>query len=134
MPGMQRPLQLILARNLLASLHTPAFLVDAGGEIAFYNEVAGTLLGRRFEETGPMKAADWTAAFGPFDEDGKPYRYDQLGLTQALRGDRAAHASYTIHGAGGTEHAIEVSAVPIQGENSFHGAMVFFWPTDTEPV
>lgn len=129
MSGTQRPLQLILARNLLASLHTPAFLVDAAGEIAFYNEVAGSLLGRRFEETGPMPAADWTAAFGPFDEDGNPMPYDQLGLTRALFGDRAAHAEYTIRGAGAVEHAIEVSAVPIQGENSFHGAMVFFWPS-----
>ncbi len=72
----QRPLELILARNLLASLSTPAFLVDTGGEIAFYNEAAGALLGRRFEETGPLPALEWTQTFGPFDEEGNPVRFD----------------------------------------------------------
>ena len=62
MEGGQRPLELILARNLLASLSTPAFLVDRRGEIAFYNEAAGALLGRRYEDTGPMPAEEWARA------------------------------------------------------------------------
>lgn len=127
MSAQQRSIQLILARNLLASLRTSAFLVDGSGEIVFYNDACGLILGRRFEESGPMAATDWTATFGPFDADGTPTAYNELGLTQALMGDRAAHASYTIHSATGTEHAIEVSAVPIQGDNGFNGAMVFFW-------
>lgn len=125
-PG--RPLPLILARNLMASLQTPAFLVDAPGQIVFYNEAAGSLLGRRFEESGPMPAAEWTTTFGPFDADGRPLGYGDIGLTQALRGNRAAHATMRIRSIQGAEHEIEVSAMPIQGEDGFHGAMVFFWP------
>lgn len=125
-PG--RPLQLILARNLMASLQTPAFLVDAPGQIVFYNEAAGALLGRRFEESGPMPAAEWTTTYGPFAPDGRPLGYGEIGLTQALRGNRAAHAAMRIRSAQGAEHDIEVSAMPIQGEDGFHGAMVFFWP------
>ena len=48
----QKPIELILARNLMSSLSTPAFLVDEGGMLIFYNEAAGSLLGKRFEEIG----------------------------------------------------------------------------------
>ncbi len=127
MPG-ARPLQLILARNLLASLSTPAFLVDADGNLLFYNEAAGGLLGRRYEETGQMTASDWTSTFGPFDEDGEPIPYDQVPLTANLRGNRPAHGGFRIRSASGVEHAIEASALPLVGDQNFHGAIVVFWP------
>lgn len=127
MTGAQ-PLQLILARNLLSSLSTAAFLVDAEGRLLFFNEAAGVLLGRRYEETGQMAAADWTATFGPFDDEGAPIPYDKVPLTVALRGNRPSHGGYRIRSAGGAEHLIEASALPIVGDNNFHGAIVVFWP------
>ena len=53
----QKPLELILARNLLTSISTPAFLVDGEGTLVFYNEAAAAVLGRSFEEAGQMSAA-----------------------------------------------------------------------------
>jgi len=126
----QRPLELILARNLLASLSTAAFLVDERGEIAFYNEAAGSLLGRRYEDTGPMAAEDWTAAFGPFGADGRPIPFDELGLTAALRANRAAHDAFVIRSADGVEHLVEVSGLPLVGAGGYRGAMVAFWPAE----
>lgn len=125
-----RPIELILARNFLASLSTPAFLVDAKGEIAFYNEAAGLLLGRRYEEAGPMPAEQWTSTFGPFDENDVPIPFQDLDLTQALKGNRPAHDSFCIRSATGTKHAIELSALPIVGVDGYRGAMVVFWPED----
>ncbi len=43
--SVQKPLELILARNLLSSISTPAFLVGEDGALLFYNEGAGALLG-----------------------------------------------------------------------------------------
>ena len=123
MPG--RPLQLILARNLLSSLSTPALLIDADGNVLFFNEAAGAMLGRRYEETGKMLAGEWTSTFGPFDD---------LPLTAALRGNRPAHAGFRIRSATGVEHQIEASALPIIGDASFHGAMVVFWPVGEDPM
>ncbi len=54
----QHPLELILARNLLTSIATPAFLVSSDGAMLFYNEGAGALLGVPFEETGRMDPDD----------------------------------------------------------------------------
>lgn len=124
----QKPLELILARNLLTSLATPAMLVNRPGDVVFYNEAAGALLGRRFEESGEMPASEWVNTHGPFDDDGRPLEIERQPLTAALRANRPAHASHTIRSVQGTEHRIEVSALPIIGTDRFQGAMVFFWP------
>jgi len=124
----ERSLQIILARNLLSSLSTPAFLVDHEGNLLFFNEAAGVMLGRRYEETGRMRAEEWTAMFGPFDDDGAPIHWSQVPLTAALRGNRPSHAEYRIRSANGVDHDIEASAFPIVGDDGFHGAMVVFWP------
>lgn len=125
--GSQKPLELILARNLLASLSTPAFLVDAPGEIVFYNESAGQLLGRRFEESGKLSAEEWTSTFGPLDDAGEPLSYEQNELTKSLQGDRPAHARFCIRSLSGQLHRIEASGIPIVGAGGFHGAIVVFW-------
>jgi PAS domain-containing protein len=128
------PLQLILARNLLSSLSTAAFLVDVEGNVLFFNEAAGAMLGRRYEETGKMLAGEWTATFGPFDDNGEPIPFSELPLTAALRGNRPAHAGFRIRSATGSEHQIEASALPIIGDSNFHGAMVVFWPVGEDPL
>jgi PAS domain-containing protein len=126
----QRPLELILARNLLSSLSTPAFLANGSGEIIFYNEAAGAILGQRFEETGRISPEQWTSTFGPLGEDGRPIPLEQQPLTMALRANRAGHAVYRIRSLSGTEREIEASGLPIVGVDGFQGAMVFFWPVD----
>lgn len=128
----QRPLELILARNLLATLSTAAFLVNRPGEIVFYNEAAGALLGRRFEEAGAMSPQDWVTTFGPFDDDGQPIPIERQPLTAALREDRPAHVRHRIRSLSGGERVVEVSGVPVIGADGFQGAMVFFWEAGEE--
>ncbi len=126
----QRPLELILARNLLSTLSTAASLVNQPGDIVFYNEAAAALLGRRFEEHGAMSAQEWVEAFGPMDDDGTPIPIEQQPLTVALRANRPAHARHRIRSLDGVERMVEVSGVPVIGSDGFVGAMIFFWPAD----
>jgi PAS domain-containing protein len=130
MQASPRPLELILARNLLAILSTPAFLVDAGGEVAFYNEAAGTLLGRRYEDSGPMRAQEWTESFGPTDDNGRPIPFGELPITVQLLRDRPAHDRLVVRSADGRRTRIEVSGLPIHGAGGYHGAIVVFWPAE----
>ena len=130
--GTQKPIELILARNLMASLSTPAFLVDAGGVIVFYNEAAGHLLGVRFEEFGRAQPEEWGSRFGPFDDNGEHIPYDQLPITKALRQGRPVHDRFTINSADGATHCIEVSALPIQTTGGQQGAIAIFWAADEE--
>ncbi len=128
-PRPQKPLELILARNLLTSISTPAFLLDNEAAVVFYNEAAAALLGRSFEEAGRMEAEQWTEAFGPFDDGGTPVDVDALATTSAIREGRPAHATFTIRAAGGRRERIEASAFPIvASEQGSSGAMVLFWP------
>jgi PAS domain-containing protein len=128
-PGAQKPLELILARNLLTSLSTPAFLVDSDATIVFYNEAAAALLGRSFEDAGRMTAEEWTSAFGPLDADGRPIHVDRLAITDAIRAGRPAHGEFRIRTAGGGEEVIEASAFPIVASpEGSSGAMILFWP------
>lgn len=124
----QRPLELILARNLMSALSTPAFLVDEGGLLVFYNEAAGMLLGKRFEELGTVGPQEWGSLFGPFDESGAPIPYDELPLVRAIRAGRPAHAEMTVRSTDGTEHEVEVSAFPILTAHGSQGAIAVFWP------
>jgi PAS domain-containing protein len=127
----QKPLELILARNLLTSISTPAFLVDESAALVFYNEAAGALLGRSFEDAGRMTPEEWTSTYGPFGPDGEPVELDDLPTTRAVRDGRPAHAVFTIRSANGGEREIESSAFPIiASEEGSSGAMIFFWPLE----
>ena len=105
----QRPLQLIHARNLMTGLSTPAFLVDADGVVVFYNDAAGLLLGRRFEDAGQLPPERWGTEFGPLDQDGNPIAWDELPLTVALRRNRPSLGRFRIRALDGAEHEIQVT-------------------------
>jgi PAS domain-containing protein len=125
----QKPLELILARNLMSSLSTPAFLTNEEGTLVYYNEAAGKLLGKRFEELGDMGPEVWSH-IGPVDADGRPIPLEKLPLTVALRHGSPAHAHLRIRSFNGAERTIEVSALPIVGVQGSPGAMAFFWMDD----
>lgn len=129
MAAQQRPLSLILARNLLSSISTPGLLLDEHGTLVFFNEAAGGLLGRRFEETGQLPPEQWGAEFGPFGDDEKPIPWNELPLTLALRADRPAHSRVRVRAGSGELVAVEVSALPIVSEGGFNGALAVFWPS-----
>jgi PAS domain-containing protein len=125
----QKPLELILARNLLTSLSTPSFLVDGGGRLVFYNEAAAAVLGRSFEEAGQMTVGEWTEAFGPISQDGDPLDFDEVSLTKAIRAGRPAHGRFCIRTAANPKQPIEAAAFPIVASpEGSSGAMIMFWP------
>ena len=69
---MTHPIQIILTRQLAAYLSVPVFLVDPKGNLLFYNEPAEIVLGRRFDETGVMPAAEWSSVFTVIDDGEQP--------------------------------------------------------------
>lgn len=133
MASKQKPLELILARNLLTSISTPAFLVSRDGAMLFYNEAAGALLGVPFEEIGQLPSDEWIGSFGPFDADGNTIPLEELALTKALRDGRPSHSNFTIRAKAGQEHEIAASGMPIvSSEHGASGAIIFFWPLDDD--
>ena len=124
----QKPLELILARNFLTSLSTPAFLTDESAALIFYNEAAGALLGISFEESGRLEADQWSRTISPFGETGEPTPIEERAMTKALRRGRPAYGRFRIRSVKGEDYEVEASALPIVAEGGQEGAMIFFWP------
>ena len=124
----QKPLELILARNLLTNLSTPGFLGDERGALVFYNEAAGAMVGIPFEEVGRMDREEWGARIGPFDSAGEQLPPEDAPLMIALRERRPVHALIYIHSAAGETHYVEVSALPLTSDEDIIGVMGIFWP------
>ena len=123
----QHPVEIIMARGMMTNLATPAFLVDPGGRLIFFNDAAGEVLGLTYEEAGPMDPQEWGTRFEPLDLDGNPIPPERLPLSIALSRGRPGHADMRIRSARGEEHRIEVSAFPIVGHGGRRGAMAIFW-------
>ena len=123
----QQPLDLILARNLMSVLETPSFLVDNDGQMVFFNEAAGRLLGKSFEEIGRLSREEWNA-IGPVDASGEPVSSEKMPLAVALREGKPAHGRFHICTDEDNIVEVETSAVPLVSGGDFHGALVVFWP------
>jgi len=111
----------------MSVLETPSFMVDTDRVLVFYNEAAGALLGKRFEETGRLTREQWNE-IGPVDWDGNPIEGGDLPLTVALREGKPAHGRFCICTDERNVIEVETSAVPLISGGNFHGAMVVFWP------
>ena len=127
-PG-QQSLQLILARNLLSTLSTPAFLVDPEGTVVFYNDAAGEFLGMRYEETGKMTMAEWREVIRPVDSGGRSVPGERLPIDVALREGRPDHTTNRIKPQDAAEQTIDMLALPLISSGEQHeGAVGVFWP------
>jgi PAS domain-containing protein len=127
----QHPVELILARHLVSQITLAALLLDPDGQIVFFNDAAGTLVGQRFEEVGPLSREQWATRFGPFDEFGEVVPTDGMPVTKALREGLPATDRVTVR-LDDEPVEIEVSALPLSNANGLQGAVVAFWPVRAE--
>lgn len=128
---LQRPIELILVRQLASYLAMPIFLVDNSGNLLYYNEPAEAIIGRRFDETGEMPLEQWSTMFSQTADDGSPIPPESLALVTALKKRRAAHRSLRIRGLDGVARRIEATAFPIEGQGGRHlGAVAILWEVD----
>ena len=59
----QKSLALILARGVAANLSVPISVLDADGNLVFFNEAAEEMHGMTFEEAGELSASEWPNLF-----------------------------------------------------------------------
>ena len=122
-----QPVELILARNLIAAVELAAFIVDPDGIVVFFNDSAGELIGRRFEEVGRLEREEWNSRFGPFDEFGQLLPTDSLPLTVAIREGLPANGRFRVRVRDDELVEVDVSALPLVNAQGFQGAVVVFW-------
>ena len=125
----QKPIEIILMRQLASTLVMPIFLVDPAGTLLFYNEPAEQILGMRFDETGEMPASEWATRWEPTDADGAPLVPERLPLMVALAGapSRPWRVLDPRRSTARRRH-IEVTAFPlVAAPDRLLGAVAIFW-------
>ena len=129
----QQEVEVILMRQLASYLAMPIFVVDPVGNLLFYNEPAEALLGRPFDDAGEMPMAEWSTAFSPQDEDGRPIPPEAVPLVVALRHREPTHGTIRITGLDGVSRRIEVTAFPLVGQGGrLLGAAAIFWTVNAQ--
>jgi PAS domain-containing protein len=124
----QKEIELILIRQLASYLAMAVFIVNADGNLVFYNEPAERILGHRFDETGEMAATAWATAWTPTDEKGESLAPEALPLWIALHDRRVATSRFWIRGFDNVPRYIEVVAFPLLGQGERHlGAVSLSW-------
>jgi len=127
-PSGDRPVELLLMRQLASYLTTAIFLMGPEGSLLFYNEPAERLLGRRFDEADEMSAEEWSALLQPTDEAGEPIALEERPLIIAMRRQQPAHRRFSIRGFDQVRHEIEGIAFPlVSNEGRQLGAVGVFW-------
>ena len=130
----QRPIELILARQLASSITVAVLLVDARGDLVFINEPAEEIFGRRFDEIDSLPLEQRGALLAPRDREGRPFPSSDLPAVRAIRQNVPVHDSFWINGFDGRPRATESTAVPLRGvDDRVVGAFVMIWLAEVAP-
>lgn len=124
----QKPIEIILLRQLASYLTVPIWMMDNDGNLIYYNEPAEKLLGVTFDDAGPLHADQLTTMFMTTDLDGNPLADIELPVVGALVKQQPAHRKVRFCGFDEVWREVDISAIPIEGQGGrFLGVFATFW-------
>jgi PAS domain-containing protein len=127
----QQPIEMILLRQLAEHLAIPVWVIDAQGDLVFFNEAAEPTLGIRADDVDQMPYEAWTTGFSPRDIEGNPIAGENLPPVKALRQGTPQHDTLEITGGDGVARRIVISAFPLTGgHGDIMGSVAMFWEPD----
>lgn len=127
----QKALTLIVARELASNLATPMFLIDAVGDLVFYNEAAERIIGLPFSDVGEIDSVEWGRRLQLADEDGAHLSLRETPPWVAFNDRHPAHRFLCAMSHDGTRTNVECTAYPLfANEAEMHGVVAIFWEVD----
>lgn len=124
----QPDLVLIVARSFATKLATPTVIIDARGDLVFFNDAAAEVLGSSYPEVGELRVSHWQELFQPRTLDQKPMTAAETPGGVALLERRPVHDSFTVRGLDGREREITVTSFPLFSHpDKVVGSMSIFW-------
>jgi PAS domain-containing protein len=130
----QPDLVLIVARSFATKLATPTLITDARGDLVFFNDAAGELIGRSYLDIGQLPVSGWQELFEPRTLNEEPLKVEQTPSGIAVLERRAVHDSFAFRGLDGREHKITVTAFPLFSHpDEVVGVMSIFWELRAAP-
>lgn len=120
-------------KQVAGLLSVPVFLVDASGDLVYFNEPAEAILGYRYEESPELAVEQWGAMFSPTADEGQRVAPRDLPLAVALERGRPVQGALAIRGRDGVPRSILIEAIPLLGHGGRTlGGLAFFWEPDGE--
>jgi PAS domain-containing protein len=130
----QPDLVLIVARSFATKLATPTLITDARGDLVYFNDAAGELIGSSYLDIGELPVSRWQELFEPRTLDEEPLTPEQTPSGIALRERRPIHGSFVFRGLDGLEREITVTAFPLLSHpGEVVGGMSIFWELPAQP-
>jgi hypothetical protein len=106
----------------------PILLLDAQGNLVYYNEDAEEILNRRFDETGEITADELLEILEVVDEQRKPIPPDERPTRITRRERRAVTRTVWMRAGSAPWRHLQATAVPLIGDcDEMLGIMHFFW-------
>ena len=125
-----RPLPLILARELASNVATPFLVLDADGTLIFFNERAEQIIGSTPAEMGELPEDEWRARLSVSRLDGTPVPNDETPSAIARRECRPCLDTLVYTRDDGHSMTLVVLAVPLLAHaDDFAGVFLVFWET-----
>ena len=123
-----RAIEIILMRQLASYLAVPILIVDRKLNLAFFNEPAESIMGRRFDETGEIRRGEWSRTLRPADATGAPIPREEQPLALAIDRNQPSHRRIWLTGLDGVARVIEGLAFPLETQAAgLVGAACIFW-------
>ena len=130
----QPDLVLIVARSFATKLATPTLITDARGDLVYFNDAAGELIGRSYLDIGQLPVSRWQELFEPRTLDEQPLTPQQTPSGVALLERKPVQGSFAFRGLDGRGHHITVTAFPLFSHpDEVVGVMSIFWELPEAP-
>lgn len=131
----QPDLVLIVARSFATKLATPTLIIDANGDLVYFNDAAAEVLGSSYFDIGELHASRWQELFQPRSlDDEEPLTAEQTPGGVALLERRPVHDGFAFRGLDGREREITVTAFPLFSHpDEVVGVMSIFWELPPTP-
>src|ERR1700751_3404510 len=130
----QPHLVLIVARSFATKLATPTLIIDANGDLVYFNDAAAEVLGSSYLDIGALQASRWQELFAPRTLDEEPLTAEQTPGGVALLERRPVHDSFAFRGLDGREREVTVTAFPLfSPPDEIVGMMSIFWELPAAP-
>jgi PAS domain-containing protein len=124
----QQSVEMILTRRAASLLAAPIFLVDAEGNLIYFNSGAAKIVGHPFDDNLRDSREKLYKAFRPRDEDGNVIDSDDHPIVIARKQQRPVHRRFWIRALDGHDRKIAGTAIPLIGlGDRLLGAFGVFW-------
>ena len=124
-----KEIEIILSRHLASCLAMPMFIIDPSGRLVFYNETAEPILGRRFADTGELRAPGMGVCLLSARVPGRVFcRPTSRPFIDELLSRRPVQLGLWMHGSNGERRPVEITTFPIIGQADRHlGTVAVIW-------